>query len=734
MKITRTLKEINNRDDIIAENEIRLIKGNSNILFTAPHSADHVRNGKTKVCENGIKAIVKLLKHYTNVNIIYLDENVNYDPNYDKNNEFTNFVCNFIKENNIKYLIDLHGLSKNANHLIEIGTNNFENINSYHTNNIKNLFYKNGILKVLVDKNFKSSTNTVSTTINKLTGITTMQLELSYKLRKINKNKDNFYKLMNSLLSIIEYFEVTDETGNYNYIDNLNNLLNINALFNKYTEKYIPHNELSLELSLNISYEGLENISTMTILNNIKNIIKNNGHFIKEFKSPKHYNFRIVINPNGIKNQVNIYKKILNELSSNESFDMSAFTMNLVFNKKDLLNIYDVHEELNDFISKSEENFFSSNVLDLCFEKLSYKNYLKKIKNLSSENIIIDYLDKNIFRITNIRLIEDETKLEETMNTLFRLMDYKEIIDKKEKLDIEKFKGIKAEHTREKTIKVITDLYDKVLKIKPAYGYKRDLGVVNYSQVGLEIEVAVHIDRDRYSFIKKLLKQIKLLVGDNGYFTKDNTVLSDYNFEIVLDPLYPKEIYNFYSDLMNIVEFSNGSIEISKECNCGIHFNFNKNDVTDLSEAHKKLITLFIEKGEKYFDENVYKQFKCIWDFKEYYNFQNKISAKYVWLNYLKTYVIEIRNIKSSLSAMEIYRIVNETLGCLYYDKKVKKSKISNQKILTKIYDTALNNKDNHECIRSLNKNEFMVLSIKDDKAKLVKLPKDLVKKIKEYL
>ena len=79
--------------------------------------------------------------------------------------------------------------------------------------------------------------------------------------------------------------------------------------------------------------------------------------------------------------------------------------------------------------------------------------------------------------------------------------------------------------------------YDELLDVKPCYGIDRVKKRVKYDHIGLEIEIAVNYERERYTFIRTLLKKIITLVGDNGYFTHDGTILGKYSFEIVLDPL-----------------------------------------------------------------------------------------------------------------------------------------------------------------------------------------------------
>ena len=58
---------------------------------------------------------------------------------------------------------------------------------------------------------------------------------------------------------------------------------------------------------------------------------------------------------------------------------------------------------------------------------------------------------------------------------------------------------------------------------------------------------------------------MKEAVGDKGYFVKDGTVLGNYQFEIVLDPLYPNELNKIFQKLKDIIDHSEGTFEISSE-------------------------------------------------------------------------------------------------------------------------------------------------------------------------
>lgn len=489
-KRLRLLKEHNGREKYYSDNRINIIKGTNNILISAPHGFIHHRKGKRKFADMGTNNLVKLLAQKTNCSVIYTTGVLKYDPNYDKDNLYKKLLVDYIKKNKIKYLIDLHGMKKRINSTIDIGTNNYKNVNNNKeiVSLLIDKLHEQNINQVTVDSHFKSRHNTVSKTANLKAGICSIQIEAGRVYRNYH-NKKHFDSYLNALIAFI-----------YN----------------------------------------LERIDNMT-----------------------------------------------------------------------------------------EKNF--------------------------------------------------------------------------------------------------TDSYDQVLDIKPSFGYERKLSNIAYNQVGMEIEVSVTYEREKYSFLKTLIKKIKNIVGDNGYFVKDATIKGDYGFEIVLDPLKVEEIYKIYSQLLKVCQFSQGLINISKEYDCGIHLNFNQYDIADKEEAHKKLTSLFID-NPKYFEQNIYKQFKFIWDFDEYLQYQHEIGAKYLWVNYLDTKLVEIRNIRSNLTAEELVEIIKQILGAIFYDREnTATQKI--EKSLKDLYQEIVE----HNCekiVQALEKDQMLIFVNDNGNLNLIRPSK----KIKEYL
>jgi hypothetical protein len=273
--------------------------------------------------------------------------------------------------------------------------------------------------------------------------------------------------------------------------------------------------------------------------------------------------------------------------------------------------------------------------------------------------------------------------------------------------------------------------FDALLNIKPAnYEDEKITKNVKFNHVGLEIELSVIYTRDRYSFIRTLIKKIKALIGKNGYFVRDNTILGDYSFEIVLMPLTIKKIKQIYSTLLKIIDFSDGSILFDKSKNCGLHMNFNQYDIKDKDTSHKNLLLLMSEKPS-YFEENVYKRVYYDFDFKKYIEFQNSVSSKYIAINYLNNRLVEVRNIKVGINSNDIENIMIDIINTLFPDKLIIKRKMkyikNMNKILSKTFQTS-----NTSLIKTSLKDELLIIKFTKDGPKIVVANEKIKKAIDE--
>ena len=91
--------------------EVQVISGHLPILIAAPHSVVHLRNKTPKKAETITGTIATLLARTTGTNGIILSKTNGEDPNYDANGPFKNTLRKIINEQNIKCVINLHGMT-----------------------------------------------------------------------------------------------------------------------------------------------------------------------------------------------------------------------------------------------------------------------------------------------------------------------------------------------------------------------------------------------------------------------------------------------------------------------------------------------------------------------------------------------------------------------------------------------------------------------------------------------
>lgn len=274
--------------------------------------------------------------------------------------------------------------------------------------------------------------------------------------------------------------------------------------------------------------------------------------------------------------------------------------------------------------------------------------------------------------------------------------------------------------------------YDKLLDIKSALTYDRTIPPTKFNYVGFEIEISITFARERHTFIRTLLKKIKSAVGDDGFFVQDRTIVGDYSFEIVLDPMEVKKAVKIYNKILKIVAFSDGSLHFDKEHNCGLHVNFNQYDIEDIEESHKKLMLLINQKSQ-YFEENVYKQNYYEFNFDKYVKFQKTVSDKYLGVNYLNTKLVEVRNIKTGLPAKKLERIAIEIINVLFPDKLPKEKNTKHTRKIINITSEIFQQNNNKQIKESLDKDLLIIkFKGKNNEPKLIKITDKILKCIEE--
>ena len=101
-------QEINDLEFLKYDKDYIIEKGNIPLLFTAPHTMDQVReDGSIKLSEPYTKAIALYLNKHFNVNSMIKIKDTGLDANKDNRDEFKLELLRFIRDNDIKLVIDL---------------------------------------------------------------------------------------------------------------------------------------------------------------------------------------------------------------------------------------------------------------------------------------------------------------------------------------------------------------------------------------------------------------------------------------------------------------------------------------------------------------------------------------------------------------------------------------------------------------------------------------------------
>lgn len=195
----RFLKENSEKSFVIVEGQIPLI-------ISAPHGVSQVRLGNQKYAEPGSLSIALELQKRTNAYLIAKTKNCNDDANFDAISPYKEELKRYIKQHDIKYLIDFHGMKKTREIDINLGTNFGRNIekNEELFDFILQSFKQRNFI-VAVDNPFNGDIDTVSGSISKSCGIWTIQIEVNYKYTSEKRYIANLLDILEILIQSIDF-------------------------------------------------------------------------------------------------------------------------------------------------------------------------------------------------------------------------------------------------------------------------------------------------------------------------------------------------------------------------------------------------------------------------------------------------------------------------------------------------------------------------------------------------
>ena len=193
-----------NTEDIIIK------KGNSPILFTSIHSMTQTKeDGSIKPSEAFTKEVALYLAEKCGVSCMIKNSDTGFDPNRTDIDEFKTKLKRFIKENNIKLVLDLHGAKLEREFDVELGTMNNLSADFSTIMELKEAFEENGINIIEINSPFKGGKLTQSIFFE--TNAEVVQIETNYKHRNIHE-PDKIFRFTKCLEIFIKQFtEITQK-------------------------------------------------------------------------------------------------------------------------------------------------------------------------------------------------------------------------------------------------------------------------------------------------------------------------------------------------------------------------------------------------------------------------------------------------------------------------------------------------------------------------------------------
>lgn len=131
------------------------------ILFVASHTMNQIRNDNTlKLAEPYTKAIALYLNKYYSAHSMVKIKDTGLDSNRDNHDKFKDDLIKYVKNNNIKIVIDLHGAKKEREFDVEFGTLNNLTADYSTIKELEEAFKENNIFNIYHNKPFKGGSIT----------------------------------------------------------------------------------------------------------------------------------------------------------------------------------------------------------------------------------------------------------------------------------------------------------------------------------------------------------------------------------------------------------------------------------------------------------------------------------------------------------------------------------------------------------------------------------------------
>ncbi|MGH7889473.1 MAG: hypothetical protein ACRENF_02860 [Thermodesulfobacteriota bacterium] len=182
------------------------LRGDIPVLVTAPHATTHVRIKMTKSYELYTGALSVTLHSLTGAHALYTHRMSNIDPNYYDDCPFKERLKSIINEQNIRFVIDIHGTGSGRPYDIFPGVGlekEFLMGREFYLSKLHETAQRKKILIGSLDIFPAAKQMTVAKFAATKLGVPAMQIEINRSLRQPQDNPTQFEKLVEFLSSYI---------------------------------------------------------------------------------------------------------------------------------------------------------------------------------------------------------------------------------------------------------------------------------------------------------------------------------------------------------------------------------------------------------------------------------------------------------------------------------------------------------------------------------------------------
>ncbi len=184
-----------------------LLNGTGGVLISAPHAMLQTRDGAIKCAERFTGMLCRLMHERIGCPVIYKTRHLRDDANHDPISDYRDALCRYVKQHDIRMVLDLHQMKPERKVDLCIGTAKGRNLQGRGeiTSIAQECFHQQGVKHITVDEPFDASgPNTVSATVASRCHIPALQLELNTRLLMNGYDDYCFLRVLDALCDLTD--------------------------------------------------------------------------------------------------------------------------------------------------------------------------------------------------------------------------------------------------------------------------------------------------------------------------------------------------------------------------------------------------------------------------------------------------------------------------------------------------------------------------------------------------